>query len=255
MIKRGIESLQKGTEASTWPHMPPRLSVRHSPNTYTADHTNRKTTGCTTETSTSGHTTSTITDNDDIVVTVNNTRYQASNAVSRSLLDWLRFEAGLTGTKEGCAEGECGACTVHFDGQAVLACLIPAARANGAQVTTIEDIASTGGLHPVQQALAETGGVQCGFCTPGFIMSATMLVKENPNPTKDQIEQALSGNLCRCTGYYPITEAIQSLTDGNQQPREVRYTGKSAEIAVQSPTDRSHSTKKTGTRASAHHEC
>ena len=194
VVRRALLSLAAGTEADTWPHRPPRLV---SANGTAAD-------------SPAGPPPQReITDSDAIVAIVNGEERRASNAARRTLLDWIRLDLGLTGTKEGCAEGECGACTVHLDGQAVLACLVPAARAAGAAITTVEGIAPPeGGLHPVQQALADCGGVQCGFCTPGFVMSAAMLAAEDPHPDRAQVEHGLAGNLCRCTGYYSIIDAL-----------------------------------------------
>lgn len=124
------------------------------------------------------------------------------------LLDVLREQLQLTGTKEGCGEGECGACTVIVDGQIVNSCLVPMAQVNGAEITTIEGVASNGDLHAVQQAFIDHGGAQCGICTPGMVLAAVDLLKRNPAPTEDDIRNGLAGNLCRCTGYMKIFESV-----------------------------------------------
>ena len=125
-----------------------------------------------------------------------------------TLLEALRYHLGLTGSKQGCDKGDCGACTVVVDGQAVLSCITLALAAQGRDVVTIEGLARDGRLHPLQDALDATGGAQCGFCTPGILMSAWALLEHNPSPARDEILTALSGNLCRCTGYTKIIDAI-----------------------------------------------
>lgn len=144
----------------------------------------------------------------------------------RTLLELLRKELEMTGTKYGCGSGECGACTVLVNGKAVNSCLFPAVEIDGASVVTIEGLAKASGeLHPLQTAFIEQGAVQCGYCTPGMIMSAKALLDENPNPTEDEIRHALAGNFCRCTGYVQIVDAVKAasqaiFTRGEMRPRK-----------------------------------
>jgi carbon-monoxide dehydrogenase small subunit len=149
-----------------------------------------------------------------MTLTVNGTPYEVAIEPRQSLLQLLREELHLTGTKEGCSEGECGACTVLLDGKTVDSCLIFALEAQGREVTTIEGLAQGDQLHPVQKTFAEYGAVQCGFCTPGMILAAKALLDSNPHPTELEIRQGISGNLCRCTGYVKIVEAIQAAARG-----------------------------------------
>jgi xanthine dehydrogenase iron-sulfur cluster and FAD-binding subunit A len=145
-----------------------------------------------------------------IQMTINGVSTELRGAHDLTLLDALRDVAELTGTKKGCAEGECGSCTVWLNGAAIMSCLTPAGQAQGAAVVTVEGLVRDGKLHPVQQAFIERGAVQCGYCTPGLIMAAAKLLEERPRPTVEEAQQAISGNLCRCTGYTKVIEAIMS---------------------------------------------
>jgi aerobic carbon-monoxide dehydrogenase small subunit len=146
----------------------------------------------------------------EITLNVNNTEYTLQVKPSATLLDVIREDLGLIGTKEGCGEGECGACTVIMDGKAVNACLILAVEANGKALTTIEGLADGEVLHPIQQAFVDIGGLQCGFCTPGMILSTKVLLDKNDNPTDEEIRKGLEGNFCRCTGYTKIIESVRT---------------------------------------------
>jgi carbon-monoxide dehydrogenase small subunit len=152
-------------------------------------------------------------------LTVNGTLHELSVKPWETLIDVLRNHLGLTGTKVGCGLGECGACTVIMDGQAVNSCLVLAAEADGKQITTIEGLANGDKLHPIQEAFIEHGGLQCGFCTPGMIMSAKALLDENPNPTEEEIRRGIAGNFCRCTGYTKIIESIQVAAKNMQRAK------------------------------------
>ncbi len=146
-----------------------------------------------------------------ITLEVNGREYDLVIPVNRTLTQVLRENLRLTGTKQGCSLGDCGSCTVLMDGQPVNSCLVLAVEAEGHQILTIEGLSEEGKLHPIQQAFVEHGSIQCGFCSPGMILSAKALLDKNPRPAKSEIREAISGNLCRCTGYQKIVDAIDSV--------------------------------------------
>ena len=143
-----------------------------------------------------------------VTCTVNGAEHTVLADTRDTLLDLLRDRIGLTGTKEGCGNGNCGTCTVIVDGAAVNACLVLAQEAPGREIVTIEGLSKSGALHPIQQALVEHGGTQCGFCTPGIVLSAKVLLDNNPNPGAQDVRHAIAGNICRCTGYDKIVDAV-----------------------------------------------
>jgi aerobic carbon-monoxide dehydrogenase small subunit len=145
-----------------------------------------------------------------IQATVNGERRESEVEARTLLVHWLRDELGLTGTHIGCDTTNCGACTVHLDGESVKSCTVLAAQVDGAAITTIEGLASDGQLHPLQEAFWEKHGLQCGYCTPGMIMAAADLLNRNPNPSDEEIRHGLEGNLCRCTGYHNIVKAVKA---------------------------------------------
>ena len=188
--RRALQSLAAGTERSDYPDAPVSL---WGPNEW---HWSRELEQTAVHPGT-------------IETVINDRPHRFESGSGKTLLRLLREEGGLIGTKEGCAEGECGACTVDLDGMAVMACMVPAPRAHGARIRTIEGLATDGVLHPIQQGFIEQGAVQCGYCTPGFLMSGAMLLEERPKPDSDEIRQSITGNLCRCTGYYSIVSAFE----------------------------------------------
>ncbi|MBN1848896.1 MAG: (2Fe-2S)-binding protein [Deltaproteobacteria bacterium] len=151
-----------------------------------------------------------------IRITVNHEERELAIEPNMTLVDLLRDELGLTGTKKGCGLGECGACTVLLDGKPVNSCIVLAMEAHEREVVTIEGLETDEGLHPIQRAFVEKGAIQCGFCSPGMILSAKGLLDQHPNPDEQDIRKAISGNLCRCTGYQKIVEAIQSVATGTK---------------------------------------
>ena len=190
VVSRALSTLAAGGERDRWPARIPLLSVRADMAEQAPVATGR------------------------ITLDVNNDRHAGESVGTGTLLDWLRENVG-PGTKEGCAEGECGACTVSLNGDAVMSCLVPAAQATGASVQTIEGLGTEADLHPMKQAFVDKFAVQCGYCIPGFIMAAERLSHEFDSvPTREEIELALSGNLCRCTGYYNIIDAVITAIEG-----------------------------------------
>jgi carbon-monoxide dehydrogenase small subunit len=146
-----------------------------------------------------------------INLTINQLAYETAVEPNKTLADLLRYDLKLTGTKKGCDTGDCGACTVIMNGDPVNSCLVLAVQANGSQIETVEGLSTDEGIHPIQNAFVEKGAIQCGYCTPGMIMSTKSLLDKNSNPSEQEIREGISGNLCRCTGYTKIFEAIESL--------------------------------------------
>ena len=152
-----------------------------------------------------------------ITVQVNGVARELQPPPMKRLLDVLREDLRLTGTKEGCGEGECGACSVIIDGEVINSCLVPVCQVNGSTILTVEGLARDGRLDPIQQAFLECGGAQCGICTPGMLIAARSLLDENAHPSRDEIKEAIAGNLCRCTGYVKIIDAIEQAAEMKQQ--------------------------------------
>lgn len=195
IAKRALQAIAGGNEREGMPRVPITLSIRKTNSSLSEsivfeEHSAQP-----------------------IICKVNGEERVFHSGHHKTLLRLLREDGLLIGTKEGCAEGECGACTIILDGMAVMSCMVPAPRAHGAEIVTVEGLAQGETLHPVQKAFVEAGAVQCGYCTPGFLVSAAMLLKEKSKPTRGEIVQAFSGNLCRCTGYYKIVEAVEKAVE------------------------------------------
>jgi carbon-monoxide dehydrogenase medium subunit len=205
LVARALERIADGTEAAEWNPDPVLLETKDVPHARGNGHAHphaRPYAGT-------------------IETTINGAPYALADATHLSLLDALRDRAGLTGAKEGCAEGECGACTVWLDGRAVMSCLVPAPQAHGAHVTTIEGLADGDALHPLQEAFIDNAAVQCGFCIPGMLMSGAKLLDERDGCTTDDARAAISGNICRCTGYRKILDAIEAAAQSASEPERV----------------------------------
>jgi carbon-monoxide dehydrogenase small subunit len=151
-----------------------------------------------------------------IALKVNNKTYEVAVKPNQTLADLIRYDLRLTGTKKGCETGECGACTVILDGRPVNSCLVLALMASGGEILTVEGMETEKGLHPLQEAFVRHGAIQCGFCTPGMLLSAKSLLDGKPAPSEEEIRTAISGNLCRCTGYQKIVEAVQSVSESSE---------------------------------------